>query len=365
MKRKNSHKLIEDMPREFMTDQEKALKKKLIALLRDDGRGHHHAMYAERLKNFAIQIVPLKIDPFFTAAIYFDSALIRISEGFLNDPATFFQLNVLLRHELAHQLLMHHIRMAFKIGEEDFVRMSFSQLHGLINTILDDEISNRKYSEEDKIIVRDMKLNGQTIGGLVTEDHRKDWLKLTAEEMYDKLCEEIAEINAEIRAGRSVEDIAAEWDKKAKDKGKKDAKGDIISNQILSTYIYSDITSPSMIPGRLSAFVERGCTIAGKRWRPEFCEIATQIYEKLSESPVSPDELKDLLLKVALASPIEVVNLFGDNKPRLVSPEEKYIAVEVLKKFKDEYTSWYDKVISSLDELGEGELQELLDMLGD
>lgn len=37
---------------------------------------------------------------------------------------------------------------------------------------MDDEISNKKYTDEDKEIVRNMWLNGRLIGGLVTEDHR-------------------------------------------------------------------------------------------------------------------------------------------------------------------------------------------------
>ena len=55
---KNSQNLMEAR-REFMGDTEKRLKRKLIALLRDDGKGNHHAKYAERLEKFDIQIVPL------------------------------------------------------------------------------------------------------------------------------------------------------------------------------------------------------------------------------------------------------------------------------------------------------------------
>lgn len=351
--------LTEDKPREFIaSDLEKKLKKKLIALLRDDGKGHHHAKYAERLEKFDIQIVPLSVDSNFTAAVYYDLGLIRISEGFLNDPATFFQLNVLLRHELAHSLLMHQIRMAYKVGEEVHVRTGLSRsLHQLYNIIADDEISNRKYSEEDKIIVRNMTLNGKVIGGLVTEDHRKDWVKLSIEEMYDKICEEIEEIQKQIREGRSLTDIATE------------IGDDSISGSILNTYIYSDITSSSIIPGSLQAFVERGCTIAGQRWQKDYCDIAKNIYEILSnyeessELALDQDELKDLLIKVAMSSPVETLDLFGDKKVVLYTPEDKYIAVEVLKKFKDAYSDWYDKVVSSLDELSTSELQELLDLL--
>ena len=95
--------------RRFMTNRETTLKNKLIDLLRDDGKGHHHAAYAKRLALFDINIVPLSVDPNFTAAISFDDGIIYIGEGFLTDPNTFFQLNVILRHELAHNLMMHQI----------------------------------------------------------------------------------------------------------------------------------------------------------------------------------------------------------------------------------------------------------------
>ena len=114
---KQQNKLLEAvLVKHFMTPHEIALRKRLEALLKDDGKGHHHAKYAERLSKFDINIVPVKDDPEFTAAISFDEGVIYISEGFLTDKALFFQLNVLMRHELAHNLLMHQIRMMHKLG---------------------------------------------------------------------------------------------------------------------------------------------------------------------------------------------------------------------------------------------------------
>lgn len=150
-------KLIEADRKVFMTRKEEQLKKRLIALLKDDGKGHHHAKYAARLAEFDINIVPIKRDPMFTAGISFDEGIIYIGEGFLVDPSTFFQLNVLLRHELAHNLLMHQIRMMHKIGDNPYSHIRYSQsLHDLLNIIEDFEISNKKYSAEDKAIVKNM-----------------------------------------------------------------------------------------------------------------------------------------------------------------------------------------------------------------
>ncbi len=338
--------------REFMSATEKKLKAKLIALLRDDGKGHRHAKYAERLEKFDIQIVPLRADPNFTAAISFEKAIIYISEGFLNDPATFYQLNVLLRHELAHNLLMHQIRMAYKIGDAAHVHMSLSDtLHSLHNIIADDEISNRKYSDEDKIIVRNMVLNGRVIGGLVTEDHRESWINMSIEEMYDQICEEIDQIQAKLLSGRSLRDIASE------------KSDDFITKNILRTYIYSDTKSDSMFSGSLADFVAGGCRVKGERLKKEFAEVVISIYEALKDKDVDDREVQRLLSTIATSSPVKPVDLFMDKTVVLYTPEEKYVAVEVLKKYKSEYTEWYDKVMSSLDDLTPDELQALLDAI--
>lgn len=189
--------------KEYMTKRELKLKKQLINLLRDDGQGHRHAKFAERLEDFDIKIVPIAADPEMTAAIDFDTATIYISEGFLTNPATFFQLNVLMRHELAHYLLMHQARMTHKLfdnyGDEASKHLLASKsLHELINIIEDFEISNTRYSIEDKKLVRQMVLNGHIIGGLVTEDHRNTWKDMTVTDMYDALAKELDNLHSSI-----------------------------------------------------------------------------------------------------------------------------------------------------------------------
>ena len=208
------------------------------------------------------------------------------------------------------------------------------------------------YTEEDKIIVRNMTLNGRVIGGLVTEDHRPSWINMSIEEMYDQICVEIEAVQEKLRRGLSLSDVARTMDPE-----------DQIGHRILNTYIYSEITGDSMIPGSLETFVKNGCAIDGKRLRDEHRKIVELIFNKLNGKDLTDDELKKLLLKVATASPVEKVDLFDDDTVILYSPEEKYVAVEVLKKFRSEYAEWYEKVLSSLDDLSDEELQELLDML--
>jgi hypothetical protein len=191
-----------DITRHFMTETERQTKKALCQLLIKRG----HRKYAERFWKFDFNIIDAKKHPEFTAAISFDEATVFISSGFLGSGEGIFnQLDVLLRHELAHNLMMHQIRMMhiFKAKhtndpDKAYERIKYSAtIHQLLNIIEDFEISNRRYSATDKQIVRNMMLNGEIIGGLVTEDNR-GWENLSLEAMYEEISGLIDEYNAKV-----------------------------------------------------------------------------------------------------------------------------------------------------------------------
>lgn len=173
-------KITEAKEKEFESDAEKKLKRKLIALLKDDGNGHHHAKYAARLEDFLLKIVDREINPRMTAAINWEYDTIYVSSGFVtNDKALFSQLSVLMRHELAHNLMCHQVRMMHKLvskyGEKHYTHIKMSQsIHELLNVIEDFEISNKRYTAEDKVTVQNLLIGGERIVGLVTESHRKN-----------------------------------------------------------------------------------------------------------------------------------------------------------------------------------------------
>ena len=147
-----------DITRHFMTDRERKVKKALCQLLIDKG----HRKYAERFWKLDFNIIDSKKHPDFTAAISFNEATVFISDGFLGSGQGIFnQLDVLLRHEMAHNLMMHQIRMMYvfkKLHANDpdeayeHIRYS-SSLHTILNIIEDFEISNKRYSAADKDIV--------------------------------------------------------------------------------------------------------------------------------------------------------------------------------------------------------------------
>jgi len=198
--------LIEAKARDFFSGREDQLKTALIELLRDDGRGHHHAKFAERLKDFDVKIVALKDDPEMTAAMDFEDGIIYISEGFLLHKSTFFQLNLLLRHEIGHYLLQHQLKMmrefTKRYGDRGYAHIKLSKLiHDLTNVLADYEISNKIYLDDgDKELAQHLVLNGKVISGLVTELEHKDWMGLSLVEMYEASTKEIEELHERILA---------------------------------------------------------------------------------------------------------------------------------------------------------------------
>ncbi len=354
----------EAAPREVMTKREKALKKKLIALLRDDGKGHRHAKYAERLEDFIVKIVSLEDDPEMTAAVNFEEVTIYISEGFLTDPDTFYQLNVLMRHELAHYLMQHQIRMLDKLiskyGKDSGTRMSMSiAIHKLLNIIEDFEISNKRYTEADKLIIKNMTLNFEVIGGLVTEEIRKDWQKLSVIEMYDMLSNEIDAIQSSLRWSWDYSESVANIGEADKDWLKKSIRN--------IAYNYADEKRQTNFFGEIEKYLKdkalyhfavfdkpnKPCIIKFSTLPENYQNIIKDIYNEISkaENQYTKDMVKNLVLEVVKSSPFAITSLkhptLGHTFSTLYTPEEKFIAVDTLKAMLptlELYQTWYDKV---------------------
>lgn len=354
----------EAAPREVMTKREKALKKKLIALLRDDGKGHRHAKYAERLEDFIVKIVSLEDDPEMTASVNFKEVTIYISEGFLTDPNTFYQLNVLMRHELAHYLMQHQIRMLDKLiskyGKDSGTRMSMSiAIHKLLNIIKDFEISNKRYTEADKLIIKNMTLNFEVIGGLVTEEIRKDWQKLSVIEMYDMLSDEIDAIQRSLYWSWSYGESVAEIGESDQDWLKKNIRN--------IAYTYADEKRPTNFFGEIEKYIKdkalyhfavfdrpnRPCIIKFSTLPENYQNIIKDIYNEIvkPENQYTKDMVKKLILAVVKSSPFEVTSLkhpiLGHTFNTVYTPEDKFIAVDTLKAMLptlEHYQTWYNKV---------------------
>jgi hypothetical protein len=319
-----------DIARHFMTDRERKLKKALCQLLIDKG----HRKYAERFWKLDFNIIDSKKHPDFTAAISFDEATVFISDGFLGSGQGIFnQLDVLLRHELAHNLMMHQIRLMHvfkKLHADDpdnayeHIRYSIS-LHEVLNIIEDFEISNKRYTAEDKKIVKAMQLNGQVIGGLVTEDHRQAWEKLSVEAMYDELSKELIQINSDIRSNpywAPIKDGTYNQIDMLKLKGR-----DMINK-------YKDFMSPSAIRAPLDVFIKSKIF---SKYAKIYQELITRIYDALKELTSDSDKqsIMEIVKAMSLTAPQERFDIqhpvTGEVICTVYTPEDKVLASAALK----------------------------------
>lgn len=353
--------------RHFMTDRERKTKKALCQLLINKG----HRKYAERFWKFDFNIVDSKKHPDFTAAISFDEATVFISDGFLGSTeGVFNQLDVLLRHELAHNLMMHQIRLMhiFKRlhaddPDEAYEHIKYSaSLHDILNIIEDFEISNKRYTDADKKIVKAMTLNGRQISGLITEDHRSAWANMPLETMYDELSKELIKINSAIRSDpdwRPTED-GTMWSNPDQLK--------MTGASIIASY--SNVMKPSGIRAPIDVFIKSKFF---NRYADIYKKLIVAIYEAFKDFETDADKqsLLDLVKNIAATSPQEKFNIVNPKTGKFVvtlyTPEDKLLANEVLKnlggninynplKFNikkktnsQEYKDAWNKVVQALD----------------
>lgn len=157
----------------IMTLEEQATKEDIMDRLGQQG----YPTYAHLLDKFALH---LTADPSVIGYMIPDKGIIV-----LNRFLSLNQVSTIVRHEILHQYLEHGKRELDKMGGK-----IDGSLHELSNIAADYEISNKGYTESDKRIARAIRLNGEILKGLVTEDEHKDWVDLTYEEMFDKLVDE-------------------------------------------------------------------------------------------------------------------------------------------------------------------------------
>jgi hypothetical protein len=356
-----------DITRHFMTDRERKTKKALCQLLINKG----HRKYAERFWKFDFNIIDSKKHPDFTAAISFDEATVFISDGFLGtSEAIFNQLDVLLRHELAHNLMMHQIRLmhVFKRlhkndPEEAYEHISYSaSLHHILNIIEDFEISNKRYTDADKKIVKAMTLNGRVISGLITEEHRQNWANMPLEAMYNELSNELIAINSAIRSDPDWHPTKSGYSWGEIDQIKYEGAKIIAS--------YTNIMKPSGIRAPINVFIKSKIF---NRYADIYKKLITTVYEAFKdfETDAEKQQLLDIVKEIATTGPQETFDIIdpktGEVVTTLYTPEDKVLANEVLKnlggninydplKFNikrktnsQEYKDAWNKVVSTLD----------------
>ena len=173
-----------------MTREERIAKNEILKILAKSG----YPTYANILDNFDVNLTQ---DPGVVGYMEPGKGRIVLNRGLDLD-----QVSTITRHEILHQYLEHEKRLLKKLSKSknlDYDNLDDASLNDLkyelysnkdFNIAGDYEISNRGYTDADKEIVRNIKLNGQILTGLVTEDEHPDWVDLSIEDMYDKLSAE-------------------------------------------------------------------------------------------------------------------------------------------------------------------------------
>ena len=161
-----------------MTQLEHSAKNQIIKKLNTQG----YPTYARLLDLLDVKLINTEKNPDAIAYLATDKATI-----FLNPNLNIEQISTIVRHEILHEYLTHFAR-AEKIKASDPKYKNVP--HDLVNIAADYEISNRGYTDDDKMTARGIELNGNFLKGLVTEDDHPDWVDLSFEEMLDKLIDE-------------------------------------------------------------------------------------------------------------------------------------------------------------------------------
>ena len=181
----------------IMTLEAQATKAEVMDRLGEQG----YPTYAHLLDKFALHLTE---DPEVIAYMVPDKGIIV-----LNRFLSLNQVSTIVRHEILHQYLEHGKRELAELGLKDIQELQDASIHELSNIAADYEISNKGYTERDKRIARAIRLNGQTLKGLVTEDDHEDWLDLSYEEMFKKLREERKQNGSESNQAKQQDQIGS------------------------------------------------------------------------------------------------------------------------------------------------------------
>lgn len=170
-----------------MTREERIAKNEILRILARSG----YPTYASLLDEFEVNLTE---DPGVVGYMEPNKGRIVLNRGLDLD-----QVSTIVRHEILHQYLEHEKRLLKNLSKnknlnfDDLDDASIADLKRELysnkdfNYAADYEISNRGYTDKDKDIIRNIKLNGQILNGLVTEDDHPDWVEMSVEEMYNEL----------------------------------------------------------------------------------------------------------------------------------------------------------------------------------
>ena len=247
-------------------------------------------------------------------------------------------------------------------------------MHELVNWLEDFEISNKRYTDEDKKIVRNMILNGKLIGGLVTEEHREAWKDATLEEMYDAWSEELEKLEKQVRYNAQWSDnsgFSLDIEKDGLTRVSKTLFYYV--NRKLDDYNYINISST--LDKTIDAFInnqalfhffpfdteEKPCIVLFKGLPDTWQEVVKNAYKLFSDNTkMTAQEAKKYIDKINDSSPKEEVAftdpVTGEFLFKIYVPEEKLLVGDMIRFYLsiDYYTAedekWYKRTMNALND---------------
>ena len=165
------------MATKFPLERSVDAREQLIKKLRSQG----YATYARILSLFDVYLTE---DPNIVAYMIPNKATIAINKNLNID-----QVSTIVRHEILHEYFNHQVRELDLLKKRNL--NVNDQLAQLSNIAGDYDISNRGYTDADKITARAIVLGDKVLQGLVTEDQHPDWVDLSYEDMMDKLIDQL------------------------------------------------------------------------------------------------------------------------------------------------------------------------------
>ena len=194
-----------------MTQDEKAAQKSIVDLLNKSG----YRTYGNILSSCILKLTEEPdVVAYMIAESFSSSSPLTIV---INRGLTKSQVSPIVRHEILHWWFRHHDRMIRHIAKKkglnsknltnqekaDILKEIYSD--DIANIAGDLDISNKGYTDMDKIILKNLELNGQTVSGLVTDVDFPDWTDNDMETMYDKIKTQIAELK-KIEENQPIDD---------------------------------------------------------------------------------------------------------------------------------------------------------------
>ncbi len=230
---------------------------------------------------------------------------------------------------MMHMIRLMHIFKRIHKNDPDeayeHIRYS-SSLHTILNIIEDFEISNKRYTDADKKIVKAMMLNGKVISGLITEEHRTGWANMPLEAMYYELENELIAINSAIRSDPNWQPTKTGFSWGDPDPIKYEAA------KIVA--LYTDIMKPSGIRAPIDVFIKSSVF---KKYADIYKKVITVLYEAFKdfETDAEKQQLLDIVKAIASTRPLDTFDIMhpktGEILITLYTPEDKLLANEVLK----------------------------------